>query len=160
MLFRAGIDDRFVVDAVFPRRISLASSHDFVPRMRRTEVRPICRRVAVSDLLMPARCSFRISAACRATVSGRLSLLPLCRACAKPAGQSLELAGQPSLDRLAVGRSFRPEEIEMKKVLVLGAGGQIARWVIQMLADSKDINLTLYLRHARKLQRKAPHSTW
>lgn len=42
------------------------------------------------------------------------------------------------------------------KVLVLGAGGQIARWVIEMLADSDDIALTLYLRHARKLKVKTP----
>lgn len=39
--------------------------------MRRTEVRPIWRRLAISDLLMPTRCSFRISAACRAAVFGR-----------------------------------------------------------------------------------------
>lgn len=46
----------------------------------------------------------------------------------------------------------------MKKVLILGGGGQIARWVIEMLVDSKDIELTLYLRHARKLHRKVPQS--
>src|SRR4051794_39278536 len=69
LLFRTSIDDRFVLDAVFPHRIS--PFHDFAVRMRRTEVRPICRRRAISDLLMPARCSFRISAACRAAVSGR-----------------------------------------------------------------------------------------
>lgn len=44
----------------------------------------------------------------------------------------------------------------MKKVLVLGAGGQIAHWVIEMLAGSKDVQLTLYLRHARKLRSKTP----
>jgi saccharopine dehydrogenase-like NADP-dependent oxidoreductase len=44
----------------------------------------------------------------------------------------------------------------MAKVLVLGAGGQIARWVIEMLADSKDVEMTLYLRHARKLHGKPP----
>src|SRR3954467_1719555 len=44
VLFWTSIDDRFVVDAVFPQRISLGSSHDFAPRMRRTEVPPICRR--------------------------------------------------------------------------------------------------------------------
>src|SRR5262245_50306753 len=43
----------------------------------------------------------------------------------------------------------------MKKVL-LGAAGQIARWVIEMLAGSKDLDLTLYLRHARKLKGKTP----
>ena len=42
------------------------------------------------------------------------------------------------------------------KVLVLGAGGQIARWVIEMLAGSKDIRMTLYLRHTRKLKDKTP----
>lgn len=44
----------------------------------------------------------------------------------------------------------------MTSVLVLGAGGQIARWVIEMLADSKDVEMTLYLRHARKLHGKPP----
>jgi nucleoside-diphosphate-sugar epimerase len=33
----------------------------------------------------------------------------------------------------------------MRKVLVLGAGGQIARWVIDMLANRGDVNLTLFL---------------
>src|SRR5437667_6597682 len=32
---------------------------DFFARMRRTEVRPIVNRRAISELLMPARCSFR-----------------------------------------------------------------------------------------------------
>ncbi|MBV9443532.1 MAG: SDR family oxidoreductase [Acidobacteriaceae bacterium] len=41
-------------------------------------------------------------------------------------------------------------------VLILGAGGQIARWVIEMLGSSKDVHLTLYLRHARKLKGKIP----
>lgn len=44
----------------------------------------------------------------------------------------------------------------MTKVLVLGAGGQIARWVIEMLADSKDVEMTLYLRQARRLHSKPP----
>ena len=41
-------------------------------------------------------------------------------------------------------------------VLILGAGGQIARWVTEMLGSSKDVHLTLYLRHARKLKGKIP----
>jgi uncharacterized protein YbjT (DUF2867 family) len=40
----------------------------------------------------------------------------------------------------------------MKKVLVLGAGGQIARWVVGMLAHKDDVKLTLFLRHANKLK--------
>ena len=44
------------------------------------------------------------------------------------------------------------------KVLVLGAGGQIARWVIEMLAGSENIRMTLFLRHARKLKGKTPSS--
>jgi uncharacterized protein YbjT (DUF2867 family) len=44
----------------------------------------------------------------------------------------------------------------MRKVLVLGAAGQIARWVIEMLGGSEDLELTLYLRHARKLKGKTP----
>ena len=44
----------------------------------------------------------------------------------------------------------------MKKVLVLGAGGRIAKWVIQMLADARDIQLTLVLRDAKRLHGDAP----
>ena len=43
----------------------------------------------------------------------------------------------------------------MKKVLVLGAGGQIARWVIEMLANNDNVVLTLFLRHTRKLKATA-----
>ena len=46
----------------------------------------------------------------------------------------------------------------MKKVLVLGAGGQIARWVIEMLAARDDAKLTLFLRHARKLKNAPKNS--
>src|SRR6185369_11644816 len=63
LLIRTGIDDSLVVNAVLPLRVSLGPFHDFAPRIRRTEVRPICTRRAISDLLTPARCSFRISAA-------------------------------------------------------------------------------------------------
>jgi len=46
----------------------------------------------------------------------------------------------------------------MKKVLVLGAGGQIARWVIEMLATRDDAKLSLFLRHARKLKNAPKNS--
>lgn len=49
-------------------------------------------------------------------------------------------------------------EKKMKKVLVLGAGGQIARWVIEMLADNGDVHLTLFLRHTRKLRGNTPQN--
>lgn len=39
----------------------------------------------------------------------------------------------------------------MTNVLILGAGGQIARWVIRMLADDPATRLTLFLRNAKKL---------
>lgn len=39
----------------------------------------------------------------------------------------------------------------MKKVLVLGATGQIAKWVVEMLANEKDIKQTLFVRNAQKL---------
>src|SRR5262249_23109222 len=55
------------------------------PKMRRTEVRPIFSRRAISDLLTPARCSFRISAAWTAAVAGRPSRFPFALACARPA---------------------------------------------------------------------------
>ncbi|MFS1286917.1 SDR family oxidoreductase [Pseudomonas piscis] len=44
----------------------------------------------------------------------------------------------------------------MKNVLVIGASGQIARWVIAMLAGREDVKLTLYLRDANKLQDPIP----
>lgn len=44
----------------------------------------------------------------------------------------------------------------MKKVLVLGAGGQIARWVINMLANNDEAMLTLFLRHPTKLKGSTP----
>jgi uncharacterized protein YbjT (DUF2867 family) len=47
----------------------------------------------------------------------------------------------------------------MKKVLVLGAGGQIARWVIEMLASNDKVTLTLFLRHTRKLKATAPKNS-
>jgi saccharopine dehydrogenase-like NADP-dependent oxidoreductase len=48
----------------------------------------------------------------------------------------------------------------MKKILVLGASGQIARWVIDMLANRDDLKLMLFLRHAKKLKNppKTPRS--
>ncbi|MEC3768850.1 SDR family oxidoreductase [Cupriavidus sp. SS-3] len=39
----------------------------------------------------------------------------------------------------------------MKNVLVLGANGQIAQWVVKALAGDKDVNLTLLVRNPRKL---------
>lgn len=47
----------------------------------------------------------------------------------------------------------------MKKVLVLGASGQIARGVIEMLADKKDVELTLFLRHPKRLKDDAPKNS-
>jgi hypothetical protein len=54
-------------------------------RIRRTEVRPMFRRRAISDLLTPARRSFLISAVCTAAVAGRPSRFPFSRALARPA---------------------------------------------------------------------------
>jgi uncharacterized protein YbjT (DUF2867 family) len=45
----------------------------------------------------------------------------------------------------------------MARVLILGAGGQIARWVIGMLSGNHDFELTLYLRNPSKLHGKHPH---
>src|SRR5208283_2975957 len=54
-------------------------------KIRRTEVRPICRRRAMADLLSPERRSLRTRSACRAAVAGRPRRFPFCRAWAKPA---------------------------------------------------------------------------
>jgi saccharopine dehydrogenase-like NADP-dependent oxidoreductase len=39
----------------------------------------------------------------------------------------------------------------MSNVLVLGTGGQIARWVIRMLTDNEGVQLTLLQWNTRKL---------
>lgn len=44
----------------------------------------------------------------------------------------------------------------MKKILVLGANGQIARWVIRMLADRADTKMMLFLRDTTKLDGPIP----
>ncbi|MGE6331638.1 SDR family oxidoreductase [Stenotrophomonas sp. NPDC077659] len=44
----------------------------------------------------------------------------------------------------------------MKNVLVLGAGGQIAQWVIRSLATSESVHQTLLLRDPKKLTGKEP----
>ncbi|SSW64991.1 SDR family oxidoreductase [Achromobacter agilis] len=44
----------------------------------------------------------------------------------------------------------------MTKVLILGASGQIARWVVQMLGEHKDIAQTLLVRDPRKLTSTEP----
>jgi uncharacterized protein YbjT (DUF2867 family) len=43
-------------------------------------------------------------------------------------------------------------EEPMKNVIILGAGGQIARHVIDMLAKKDDVNLTLFLRDKSRLR--------
>lgn len=42
----------------------------------------------------------------------------------------------------------------MKNVIILGASGNIARYVIDILVKKDDINLTLFLRDARRLRNK------
>lgn len=44
----------------------------------------------------------------------------------------------------------------MKKILILGAGGQVAQWVIRALAGREDIALTLLLRNPGKLPAPVP----
>lgn len=44
----------------------------------------------------------------------------------------------------------------MKNVLILGASGQIAKWVIKSLADQPDVRQTLMLRDPRKLTGSEP----
>lgn len=44
----------------------------------------------------------------------------------------------------------------MKKVLVLSATGQIAKWVVAMLANENDIQQTLFVRDAKKLGDSIP----
>lgn len=44
----------------------------------------------------------------------------------------------------------------MKKVLILGANGQIATWVVKMLAEQQDIEQTLFVRDPGKLSFTLP----
>ena len=44
----------------------------------------------------------------------------------------------------------------MKKVLILGASGQIAQWVVRSLAGDKNVQQTLLMRDPRKLSGKEP----
>src|SRR5664279_6388645 len=55
LLFRSGIHDSFIVDSVLPDRVLSGVLHRIASRTRRMEVRPICSRRAISDLLTPAR---------------------------------------------------------------------------------------------------------
>ncbi|AKQ17228.1 NAD-dependent dehydratase [Pseudomonas aeruginosa] len=44
----------------------------------------------------------------------------------------------------------------MSKILILGASGQIAQWVVKALADEPDVHQTLLLRDPRKLTGNEP----
>ena len=104
-----GIGDDFVMDAVLSVRVSAGSLHDFTPRIRRTEVRPIRTRRAISDLLTPARWSFRISAAWTAAVAFRSAVHPLIQPAFVPAESPARTrrrwrAARPWRDRLGVVR--------------------------------------------------------
>jgi len=44
----------------------------------------------------------------------------------------------------------------MKNLLIIGAGGNIASLVIDLLKEKKDVQLTLYLRSARRLRMSPP----
>jgi uncharacterized protein YbjT (DUF2867 family) len=48
--------------------------------------------------------------------------------------------------------------VDMTKVLVLGAGGQIAQWVVEALRNDGTVRQTLFLRHARKLRGPVPRN--
>jgi uncharacterized protein YbjT (DUF2867 family) len=69
---------------------------------------------------------------------------------------------QPAGSRHPVRKSKDPEDgvgESMKKVLVLGAGGQIAHWVIEMMKSNHDVELTLFLRHPKRLKGGAPKNS-
>src|ERR1700691_5885928 len=86
LLFRpVSVHDGLVVDAVFPDRVFLRFFHGFAARIRRTEVRPISSRRAISALLTPALYSFRTWLVWSAAVCGRPRRVPFCRAWARPA---------------------------------------------------------------------------
>ncbi|EGQ7673920.1 SDR family oxidoreductase [Vibrio cholerae] len=47
----------------------------------------------------------------------------------------------------------------MKKVLILGANGQIAKWVVSMLAKQENVQQTLFVRDAGKLTYNLPDNS-
>lgn len=50
----------------------------------------------------------------------------------------------------------RMGQARMKNILILGASGQIAQWVVKALADRPDIALTLLVRNPKRLTGKEP----
>ena len=46
----------------------------------------------------------------------------------------------------------------MKNVLILGAAGQIAQWAVRLLATRDDVQLTLFVREAKKLGDVPPNA--
>jgi saccharopine dehydrogenase-like NADP-dependent oxidoreductase len=49
---------------------------------------------------------------------------------------------------------WKSQSIKMKNVIILGASGNIAKHVIDILVKKDDINLTLFVRHASRLRNK------
>lgn len=45
----------------------------------------------------------------------------------------------------------------MKNVLILGASGQIAQWVVKSIGEATDINQTLLVRDPKKLTGQEPN---
>ena len=39
------------------------------------------------------------------------------------------------------------------KILIIGAHGSVARWVIEAFLENTDVNLVLFLRNAKRLER-------
>ena len=52
--------------------------------------------------------------------------------------------------------NLKQRSLKMKNVLVLGASGQIAQWVINMLANEPNLTQTLLVRDAKKLGTDLP----
>lgn len=52
--------------------------------------------------------------------------------------------------------NLKQRSLKMKNVLVLGASGQIAQWVIEILANEPNLTQTLLVRDAKKLGTNVP----
>lgn len=52
--------------------------------------------------------------------------------------------------------NLKQRSLKMKNVLVLGASGQVAQWVIEMLANEPNLTQTLLVRDAKKLGTDLP----
>lgn len=95
---------------------------------------------------------------CKSLLTSALNISHFFKHSGAPIMQAVESLprGHAPLQDLATRKLQPTVENVMKKVLVLGANGKIAQWVIRMLAGRRDVAMTLFLRDAAKLTERVP----